>query len=211
MKKRKLKGFVLPSIYIMTITALFISIGFFSKGMKNSKDNYVFSINPITDTIVPVVSTEPEKTVIEPIKENAAEKLNYFYDRLADDLTQEKSLIYYENTYMQSTGVLYGNDEEFDVVSVLDGKVKDIKTDNILGNVVTIEHANNILTIYYSLKDVMVKVGDEVTQGQIIGLSGQCKLETGKKTNLLFEVYQDGNLINPLNFYKMSISELENS
>ena len=210
MKKRKLKGFVLPTVYVMTMAALFVGISFFTNGLMKNDKNYLFSVNPVTDETIPVVSTEPEKKVIEPVKENTAEKINYFYDKDADDATQQKSLIYYENTYMQNTGVLYGADENFDVISVLDGTIKEVKKDNILGNVIEIEHANDFRTIYYSLNEVTVKVGDNVTQGQIIGLSGKSKLETGKENNLLFEVYQNGNLMNPEKFYEMDLSKVEN-
>lgn len=210
MKKRKLKGFVLPTVYVMTMAALFVGISFMASNLMKNDENYLFSVNPVTDSTLPVVSTEPEAKVIEPIKENTAEKINYFYDREADDATQQKSLIYYENTYMQNTGILYAADETFDVVSVLDGTIKEIKNDNILGNVIEIEHTNNLRTVYYSLSEVLLKVGDTVAQGQIIGLSGQSKLETGKANNLLFEVYQDGNLLNPEKFYEMDLKELEN-
>lgn len=210
MKKRKLKGFVLPTVYVMTMAALFLGISFFASNLMEKNENYLFSLNPVTDTTIQVVSTEPEAKVIEPIKENTAEKINYFYDREADNATQQKSLIYYENTYMQNTGILYAADETFDVISVLDGTIKEIKNDNILGNVIEIEHTNNLRTIYYSLSEVTLKVGDNVTQGQIIGLSGQSKLETGKANNLLFEVYQNGNLLNPEKFYEMNPSEFEN-
>lgn len=210
MKRRKLKGFVLPTVYVMTMAALFVGISFFATNLMKQEESYLFSVNPVTDSTLPVVSTEPEAKVIEPIKENTAEKINYFYDREADEATQQKSLIYYENTYMQNTGVLYAADETFDVVAVLDGTVKEVKNDNILGNVIEIEHTNNIRTVYYSLSEVTLKVGDAVTQGQIIGLSGQSKLETGKANNLLFEVYQDGNLLNPEKFYEMDLKELEN-
>lgn len=210
MKKRKLKGFVLPTVYVMTMAALFIGISFFASNLMKHDENYLFSVNPVTDSTLPVVSTEPEAKVIEPIKENTAEKINYFYDREADDATQQKSLIYYENTYMQNTGILYAADETFDVVAVLDGTVKEIKNDNILGNVIEIEHTNNLRSVYYSLSEVTLKVGDAVIQGQIIGLSGKSKLETGKNNNLLFEVYQNGNLLNPEKFYEMDLKELEN-
>lgn len=210
MKKRKLKGFVLPTVYVLTMAALFLGISFFASNLMKQNENYLFSLNPVTDTTLPVVSTEPEATVIEPIKENTAEKINYFYDREADDATQQKSLIYYENTYMQNTGILYAADETFDVISVLDGTIKEIKNDNILGNVIEIEHTNNLRTIYYSLSEVTLKVGDNVTQGQIIGLSGQSKLETGKANNLLFEVHHNGNLLNPEKFYEMNPVEFEN-
>lgn len=210
MKKRKLRGFVLPVVYVMTMAALFVGISFFTSGLMKTDKNYMFSVNPVTDETIPVVKTEPEAEVIEPVKENTAEKINYFYDKEADEATQQKSLIYYENTYMQNTGLLYGSDESFDVISVLDGIIKEVKKDNILGNVIEIEHNNQIRTIYYSLNEVTIKVGDNVTQGQIIGISGKSKLETGKENNLLFEVYQDGNLMNPEKFYEMDLSKLEN-
>ena len=210
MKKRKLKGFVLPTIYIMIMAVMCLGISFFTSNLMSKDENYLFTLNPVKDSTIPVVGTEPEAKVIEPVKENTAEKINYFYDREADDATQQKSLIYFENTYMQNTGIIYGSDEVFDVVSVLDGTVKEIKEDNILGKVIEVEHANNIRTVYYLLNEVMVKQGDLVTQGQIIGLSGKCKLETGKTNNLLFEVYQNGNLMNPEKFYEMDLSKLEN-
>ena len=210
MKKRKLKGFVLPTIYIMIMAVMCLGISFFTSNLMSKDENYLFTLNPVKDSTIPVVGTEPEAKVIEPVKENTAEKINYFYDRESDDATQQKSLIYFENTYMQNTGIIYGSDEVFDVVSVLDGTVKEIKEDNILGKVIEIEHANSLRTIYYSLNEVMVKQGALVTQGQIIGLSGKCKLETGKTNNLLFEVYQNGNLMNPEKFYEMDLSKLEN-
>ncbi len=210
MRKRKLKGFVLPTIYVMTMVALFVGISYFASNLMEENKNYLFSLNPVKKATIPVVSTEPEAGVIKPIKENAAQIINYFYDREADDATQQKSLIYYENTYMQNTGILYAANETFDVLSVLDGTIKEIKNDNILGNVVEIEHDNNLRTIYYSLNEVTVKVGDTVTQGQIIGLSGKSKLETGLSNNLLFEVYQNGNVLNPEKFYEMDLMNLEN-
>ncbi len=210
MKKRKLKGFVLPTVYIMIMAVMCLGISFFTSNLMSKDENYLFTLNPVKDSTIPVVGTEPEAKVIEPVKENTAEKINYFYDRESDDATQQKSLIYFENTYMQNTGIIYGSDEVFDVVSVLDGTVKEIKEDNILGKVIEVEHANNIRTVYYLLNEVMVKQGDLVTQGQIIGLSGKSKLETGKTNNLLFEVYQNGNLMNPEKFYEIDLSKLEN-
>lgn len=210
MKKRKLKGFVLPTVYVMTMAALFIGISFFASNLFKQDENYLFSVNPVTDSSLPVIKTEAEAKIIEPIKENSAQKTNYFYDRAADDATQQKSLIYYENTYMQNTGLLYTADEVFEVISVMDGTVKEVKDDNILGSVVEVEHSGELRTIYYCLSAANYKVGDQIKQGDIIGLSGQSKLETGKDNNLLFEVYHKGNLLNPETFYTMDVKEFEN-
>lgn len=209
LKKRKLRGFVLPTIYVMTMAALFIGISFFATNLFEKNENYSFSINPMSNTTLPVVSTEKNIQIIKPVKENEAQITNYYYDRDADEATQQKALIYYENTYMQNTGVLYTSDAKFEILAVLDGTVKEVKNDNILGNVVIIDHSSDIRTIYYCLEEVNYKVGDQVKQGDIIALSGQSKLETSKENNLLFEVYYKGNLINPEDFYSMNLNDLE--
>ena len=110
---------------------------------------------------------------------------------------------------MPNTGVLYESDEDFDVIAVLDGTVKDIKTDEILGTYLTLSHNDKLETVYYSLKDVKVNIGDNVKKGDIIATSGTTKLQTAKKQTLLFEVYYNGNLMNPLEFYEKNINELK--
>ena len=119
-----------------------------------------------------------------------------------------KSLIYYKNTYMQNTGVLYTNNERFDVVSVLDGTVTSITKDEILGNVVEIMHTNELITIYSCLNEVFVKVGDNVKQNDVIGNSGQVSIDKGYENALLFEVNYKGSIINPIEFYNYKISDL---
>jgi len=54
-----------------------------------------------------------------------------------------------------------------------------------------------------------VAVGDTVEQGDTIGTSGTNKIESKNSNVLLFEVYIDGNLTNPEDFYNMKISELK--
>lgn len=46
---------------------------------------------------------------------------------------------------MQNSGVDYVSDEVFDVISVLAGKVISVDTDEILGNIVKIEHDKILL------------------------------------------------------------------
>ena len=132
-----------------------------------------------------------------------------FYNKDESNENQENALIYYENTYMPNTGVLYESDEIFDVVSPMDGTVKDIKTDEILGTVLTIEHNSKVTTVYYTLGDTKVNVGDRVTKDQLIATSGTSKLETAKEQTLLFEVYIDGVLTNANEFYEKTLDELK--
>ena len=72
---------------------------------------------------------------------------------------------------------------------------------------VEIEHNPNLRTIYYSLGEVNVKVGEVLNQGDLIGVSGENNI-TDSSSNLLFEVYYNGTLLNPEEFYSMDITTL---
>ena len=89
----------------------------------------------------------------------------------------------------------------------LDGKISDIKTDDILGNVIEIDHDNEIKTVYQSVDNIKVKVGDEVKQGDVIATSGTNKLNNTNKNCLLFEVYQKGQLVNPEKMFETKALE----
>ena len=111
---------------------------------------------------------------------------------------------------MQNTGVLYSADEQFEVLASLRGTVTNIKDDNILGKVIYVEYNTNLTLVYYSLESTNLKIGDQIEQDSVIGKSGTNKLENEKKYSLLFEVYFNGKLINPLDFYEMNITDLNN-
>ena len=129
-----------------------------------------------------------------------------FYDTNATAEEQQNSLIFYENIYMPNTGVLYTSDEEFDVVSVLPGTVRNIKEDEIMGNIVEVEYNQNLTIIYQGLKDVVVTINQELNKGDLIAKSGNIKF-TSEPNTLHIEVYKDGLLLNPLDFYNMKTTD----
>ena len=216
MKKRKLKGYVLPTVYLFIIGLMALGVTFLSKNLldKNveTDENYNYSMSVFDEN-----EQTPTTTNEEPVSEKVSMPYTSanvtvaksFYNKDESNENQESALIYYENTYMPNTGVLYESDEIFDVVSPMDGTVKDIKTDEILGTVLTIEHNSKVTTVYYALGETKVNVGDTVTKNQLIATSGTSKLETDKEQTLLFEVYIDGVLTNPTEFYKKTLDELK--
>ena len=212
MKGRKLKKFVLPTIYTITIIAVFGSIVLLGKTLNtfNKEDINSYVVNTLLDKeeSKPVINYANSK-VVRPYTAQDVVISKNFYDSEADEKTQEQSLIYYENTYMQNSGVLYTKEESFEVNAVLDGKVSEIKEDEILGNVIVIEHSNDLKTTYQSVSDIKVKVGDEVKQGDVIATSGENKLTNTNKNCLLFEVYNKGQLINPEKFYEIDLNASE--
>ena len=216
MKKRKLKGYVLPTLYLFIIGLMAVGVTFLSKNLLDKKvetdENYNYSMS-VFDENEQTPTTTNEQPVSEkvsmPYTSANVTVAKSFYNKDESNENQESALIYYENTYMPNTGVLYESDEIFDVVSPMDGTVKDIKTDEILGTVLTIEHNSKVTTVYYALGETKVNVGDTVTKNQLIATSGTSKLETDKEQTLLFEVYIDGVLTNPTEFYEKTLDELK--
>jgi stage II sporulation protein Q len=211
MKKRKLKGFVLPTAYVIGVTMLFLGIMYIGSNLNTSYlGDYNFVTSLFTDNLNSVVSIDDEEKISKPFDNENVTISKYFYDKDADDTNKESSIIYYENTYMQNTGVLYSSDEQFDVLASLSGTVTNITDDDILGKVVYVEYNTKLTIVYYSLESTDLKIGDQIEQNAVIGKSGSNKLENEKKYSLLIEVYMDGNLINPLDFYEMNITDLNN-
>jgi murein DD-endopeptidase MepM/ murein hydrolase activator NlpD len=64
------------------------------------------------------------------------------------------------------------------------------------GYSITLEHPGGLRTRYCHLSVIHVGVGQTVVFGEVIGLVGSTGLSTGP--HLHFEVYRDGNLVDPL-------------
>ena len=216
MKKRKLKGYVLPTVYVLIIAVLFISVSFLGSALQKELQYQDLSTDVLDDDVTPVIKEEEtptdettESKIVKPFTSTSVGISKSYYDMTDDEATQENSLVYYEQTYLQNSGVLYSSDEVFDVLATYDGTVTNVSTDEILGNVVEITHNPNLKTVYYSLGEVTVKKDDVVNCGDIIGKSGDNLLEGEKDNSLLVEVYYNGNTIDPEDFYNMNIKELQ--
>lgn len=215
MKKLKLKRWVVPAIYVLSLTVIVLSLFFigkyFTKSNKDVEETIRFvSEDTAVNTEEPVIGVikPTNETVNHPYLMESVTIAKNFYDKNSTEEMQLNSLIYYKNTYMENTGVIYTNDVKFDVVSVLDGTITSITKDDILGNVVEIMHTNELITVYSCLDEVFVKVGDNIKQNDVIGNSGQVNIDKGYANALLFEVNYKGSIINPIEFYNMKVSDL---
>lgn len=206
MKKRKLKPFVLPIFSAILFAGLIITLISLNDNEKKDPitfDNYTYVNETIIHDALPVLSED--SVIIRPYETNKISIYKKFYE---NEENSEDSIIYYNGTYMQNSGVLYNSDTEFNVVSVLDGDVIDVKKDDILGYVVEVKHDNNIISSYGGLKSINVKKGDRVTQNAMIGKSGEITLDVNLKNSLLFELIKDGKYVNPEKYYDKKIKEV---
>ncbi len=208
MKKRKLKGFVLPTLYLLITISIFAGVIFLGRSAVFQTKDYDYGVDALEDNVESVVveDTVTSSTIESPVDTNIAPIAIHFYSKDADENTQQNSLIYYENTYLPNTGILYSSDEEFEVKTVFEGKVTDILDDEFFGKCVVIEHTQAVRTYYYGLDNIEVQVGDELTSGAVIGMGKNNEIMNNKKTFLL-EVYHNNKLINPENFIGTKITD----
>ena len=211
MIKRKFKKFIVPAIYTFAICIFGASMYLVQKAVNketfstNEEMEYVDKEIVNEEIYVPVVI---QTNIINKPYINEAVSVNKsFYDQNAENSTQENSIIFYENTYMQNSGIAYKHKETFEVVSILDGTVIEITDNEILGKTIKIRHENDLISTYQSLSEVNINVDNTVVRGQIIGMSGTSKLYN-TDYNLHFELSHQGKNVNPELYYNKSTDEL---
>lgn len=213
MKKRKLKTEVKVTAVLSIVLLAIISISslLFNKTESVSKleDDFTYVNDYIFDNYYPVVKTD--EVIIRPYISDKVVLYKNFYEKDASKDLQQNSIIYYEGIYMQNSGVDYKADESFDVVSSLDGTVTNITDDPLLGKTVEIRNSTEIIIMYQSLGEVLVKKGDVVSQGDIIGKSGTCSINSDIANSLHFEIYKNGTVINPETYFDKKLKDLINN
>lgn len=206
-----LKKYLKPIIYGSAAISMLLSLYFIGdaikKRTKNNDDNLNYVTNSIFDNVVPVINSE--KTITRPYVSEDVKVIKSFYDYKSEAESQVGAIVYYENTYIQNSGVDYAGTTNFDVVAIIDGTVTKVADDKLLGKIVEIRHSNDLISVYQSLSEVKVKKDDVITQGQIIGKSGVSSIATDLKDHLHLEVMYKGELINAETIYNKAINKLE--
>lgn len=196
MKKIRLRKQVvsvfLGILFIVPIVA-FVLIS--SKGLKESKDYPQYINDSTIEDTIPVINSS--KKIINPYNDSSVSIIKNYYDYKSNEEKQLNSIIVHENTYIQNTGIDFGAESEFDVVAVLEGTVINVKEDEMTGKMIEVKNDDDYIVIYQSLSEINVKKGDIINQGQIIGKSGKNELDNEMGNHLHFEVYNNGQNMNP--------------
>ena len=202
---RKLKQSVIYGIYALGSLSLIGGL-FIYQAIQNTED-YIstrYVTKNIFDEVYPVINIS--KGIEKPFNDASVKIVKSFYDYKEEN--HENSIIYYENTYMPNTGIIYKGNETFDVLSIYEGEVIKIEEDEIMGTIVTIKHSENVLSIYQSLKDIKVKEGDLVNKQDVIGSSGKNNLSSDIGEHLHFELIVNGQNVDPEKYYGKTLEEL---
>lgn len=95
-------------------------------------------------------------------------------------------------------GVDFAAKEGADMVAVASGVVTWAGKRYGYGNLVEVNHGKGYVTRYGHAKDVLVKVGDTVEKGQILGTVGSTGRSTGPHVH--FEVWVNGKPVDPIKY-----------
>lgn len=187
-KTKGVKAFFKRNAYYLAlggmITALALVVGLSATANvdNSSKDQ------PVNTTAIEFVSPVANATVL---KGYSATELQY--DAMLNEWSIHKA-------------VDFSADVSANVYACYDGTVENVSTNVIDGTVVTINHGNNLKTVYKSLdENVNVAVGDKVRAGDIIAkASASTNGETAETSQVHFEVWKDDNLVDPAGYLDLA-------
>lgn len=193
-------------LYLVALVSLITGLVIFSSTPKTvSLEQPSGAIDILSKMALPVM--EPKDTVIgRPYNDTEVKVVQSYYDYKSDESNQKSSIIFYQDTYIQSCGVSYSlNNNPFDVVAVLDGEVIEVAEDVLLGNVIKIKHSDSVVSVYQSVSNIEVNVGDTVDKGAVIATSSTSNINSSLNNHLYFELLIDDVNVNPEEYYDKSL------
>lgn len=103
--------------------------------------------------------------------------------------------------YKYNPAIVIGGEVGMEVLAAAEGEVTSIETTAQTGTTITMNLGNGYEAVYGQMKEVCVHEGDRVSQGDVIGyLSEPTKYYSVEGPNLYFQLLEDGQPINPLEF-----------
>ncbi|MGO4110653.1 peptidoglycan DD-metalloendopeptidase family protein [Paenibacillus sp. YAF4_2] len=213
------RKWVTPALF-MTAAAIIVALMWIYQGSDDTKETSATTTEQ-TDSAVGNEAVKPDDQALEEVRKG--EKLEWpvankdildevlpYYDANATSEQKAQAVIQIgENTLAPHLGVDFADpsDQPFDVLAALSGQVTRVEKHPTNGNVVEISHGNGLVTVYQSLSDIQVAVGDEVKQGTKIAVAGRNDLERDLGVHLHFSVKEDGKSVNPASIVGQSLTE----
>lgn len=144
-----------------------------------------------------------------PASANAAKKYTFNEEKgllwpVKGDVLMKYSMsktIYFKTLaqYKYNPGLVIGAKEGAGVKAAASGRVVSVTKDDELGQMVTMEIGDEYTVIYGQLKDVSVKKGDDVKEGQSIGkIAKPTKYYAEEGSNLYFQVKEGKETVDPM-------------
>lgn len=100
-----------------------------------------------------------------------------------------------ENVPKYHTGIDLAVNTGTEVKAAIDGKVVFVSSEGDYGKHIKVQTGDDIITLYAHCSEIKVNEGDEITNGQIIALSGNTGNTTGP--HLHFEIRKENRYVDP--------------
>ena len=224
LSKEQIQRYVFVGLLVLVFVAFFVSLSIASSNEKNQgntppienpdngQNNNNNNNNNIQEGEDPN-NQNPSKPTIEKIgmpMEGDFVVVRKYYDKNDTTENQELSVIQFGKRYYTSNGIGLSSKEKtnFNVLAALSGEVVSVDESPIYGVVVTLKHENNIHTEYGSLSEATVSVGEVVSQGDVIGVSGVCEYDSTLESHVYFKVMSGTKTYNPENVIGKTIEEI---
>lgn len=196
---------VVYGLYAVALISLVSALVMISSKPKVSLETPTGALDILSKITLPVM--EKKDTIIgRPYNNTEVSIAQSYYDYKGEAKEQTSSIIFYQDTYIQSSGISYTlNNEAFDVVAILDGEVVEVKEDVLLGNVIRVKHSESVESVYQSISDIKVKEGDTIKKGDVIATSSTSNINNALNNHLYFELLIDDINVNPEEYYDKSL------
>ena len=208
-RKIRLKRQYLPIMVGIFVFVSLAALSFLYNNNLQVTQEPSYMDEEVVERTIPVINTT--KKIIDPYTDPSVKIGKTYYDYKATSENQINSIIQHDNTYIQNTGNDYISENTFDIIAILEGTVINVKDDESNGKTVEIKHENDIISIYQSLSETSVKKGDIVSQGQVIGQSGTNEIDKELGNHLHFEIYKNGQTVNPENYLNKEVEAKKNN
>lgn len=174
--------------------------------LTQTSDSPVIPDDPIVNKPDDPVINKPDDPVVpdkQKIKLYFASPLSY--QKLGMEYTHgDESMFVYNSTlecWATHNGVDLVASDGAAVNSMFDGTVLDVTETYGMGNVVRIDHGDNVIATYASLSDVQVVKGQKVSKGEKIGaVSESASYEFMDGAHLHLEVTENGKNVDPMKY-----------
>jgi stage II sporulation protein Q len=165
----------------------------------SGQQDAINSTVPVGEDAVAVNTGAKESMKWPVIDANMIDVMMGFYDEGATDEVKASALIEFNGEWYTHNGIdiTHPEGQVFDVTAALGGKVTLVDDNAVVGLQVEVTHEDGLVTVYQSLGEVAVKLGDEVKQDQVIGKAGRSVFEKDHGIHVHFEVRKDGIPVNP--------------
>lgn len=184
--KRNTLALLICTTAVLSVSVIALSAYFSLKGASDAPGNN------ITNPSEPVSNNDPV-VFVDPL-DNVTIIKNYADDHLLKDETT--------GIWQTHQAIDFAGGDNMQVKAVYSGVIEKIENSMMDGTIITLKITDKLKVVYKSLSsEVEVTEGDKVKAGDIIGKTGTSVTEKKEGLHLHLEVYEDGKLVDPNNYF----------